>query len=89
MAKQLSPLRLPVRTESGKALGHVVDITVDPATHSVIAYHVKASRLMPDVVQTPLIIHHTQVVSLDESGIVVDDAVTRESVVSAAPQPSN
>ena len=88
MEKRFSPLRLPVKTESGKALGHVVDVSVDPATHSVVAYHVKASRMMPDLVQSPLIIHHTQVVSLDETGMVVDDAVTRDMVPSAVPEPT-
>ena len=89
MEKQFSPLRLPVRTESGKALGHVVDISVDPSTHSVISYHVKTSRMLPDMVQSPLIIHHTQVVSLDEKEMVVDDAVTRDTVAGAVPMPSN
>lgn len=89
MEKPLSPLKLPVRTESGKSLGHVVDVTVDPATHGVINYHVKTSRLVPKVVQSPLIIHHTQVVSFDENGLVVEDAVTRAPVGSAVPELSN
>ena len=89
MEKHLSPLRLPVKTESGRALGHVVDVTVDPATHSVTAYHVKISRLVPNVVQSPLIIHYTQVVSFDKNGMIVDDAVTRAGAGSAVPEPSN
>jgi uncharacterized protein YrrD len=88
MENQFSPLRLPVKTESGKSLGHVVDITVDPSTHSVIAYHVKSSRLMPNMVESPLIIHHTQVISFDEKEMVVDDAVTRETATNAMPEPT-
>ncbi|MBI5466895.1 MAG: PRC-barrel domain-containing protein, partial [Candidatus Kerfeldbacteria bacterium] len=56
MADPLSPLRLPVRTESGQALGTVVDVTIEPDTQSVVAYHVKPNRLVPDLVWSPLII---------------------------------
>ena len=85
MAKQFSPLRLPVRTESGQQLGHVVDIEIDPETHAVLAYHVKVNRLMPDLVSTPLIIAPTQIVSLNEREMIVDDAASGQR--SPAPQP--
>ncbi|MEK7537492.1 MAG: PRC-barrel domain-containing protein [Patescibacteria group bacterium] len=84
----LSPLRLPVRTESGHALGSVVDVTIDPDTQTVIVYHVKPNRLVPDVVWSPLLIHRSQVVELSAAGLIVDDAVSRSASRAPAPQPS-
>lgn len=78
MARPRSPLRLPVRTASGQRLGTVVDVLVDPDTHTIAAYHVKASRMMPDAVQSPLIIHPTQVVDITDKEMVVDDAAIDE-----------
>ncbi|MBI3572679.1 MAG: PRC-barrel domain-containing protein [Candidatus Kerfeldbacteria bacterium] len=86
MNNQLSPLRLPVRTESGRALGNVVDVILEPDTQSVLAYHVKPSRLVPDVVRSPLVIHRSQVVQLNETEMVVDDAVLRAPEQTIAPQ---
>ena len=71
---RLSPLRLPVRTVSGKNLGSVVDLEIDPSTHGVVAYHVKPNRLVPDMVSSALIIHTSQVVEITAEGMIVDDA---------------
>ncbi len=82
-----SPLRLPVRTESGQPLGTVVDVTIEPDTQSVVNYHVKPNRLVPDLVWSPLIIHRSQVVELSDRELVVEDAVTRAKTPTAVPQP--
>lgn len=82
-----SPLRLPVRTESGQALGSVVDITIDLEQQIVMYYHVKPSRLVPDIVSSPLLIHRHQVIRIDVNEIIVDDAVVRQQKPSRAPQP--
>ncbi len=84
----LSPLRLPVKTESGHKLGTVVDVIIDPQTQGVTAYHVKPSRLVPDAVQSPLIIHHSQVIEINEQAMIVDDAATRQAQASPAPLPT-
>lgn len=89
MTNGLSPLRLPVHTESGHFLGSVVDVSIDPGSHLVTVFHVKPSRLVPDVVWSPLLIHRDQVISLDEKGLVVEDAVTRSKQASASPLPTN
>lgn len=81
-----SPLRLPVHTVSGQALGSVVDVTIDPDTQSVIQYHVKPSRLVPDAMWSPLLIHHSQVVSISADGMVVDDASIQRRQNSPLPQ---
>ncbi len=83
-----SPLRLPVRTAAGQKLGHVVDVTIDPQTQSIVAYHVKPSRLVPDMVQSPLLIHHSQVISITEQEIVVDDALSKQRGTAPAPLPT-
>ena len=86
MPSRFSPLRVSVRTESGQALGHVVDVEIDPETHAVVAYHVKGSRLMPDLVSAPLVIAPAQIVSLNEHEMIVEDATDRKQA--PAPQPS-
>ncbi len=86
MAQPLSPLRRGVRTASGRFLGYVVDVEVDPATHQITTYHVKPSRLLPDLVRSPLLIRASQVIEITTAGLVVDDgAVTEPGTV---PQPS-
>jgi len=81
----LNPLRLPVRTQTGKSLGHVVDLEIDPDSQVVMTYHVKPSRLVPDMVQSPLLIRRSQVIEITEHGLIVDDAVGREDQVAPAP----
>ncbi len=85
MAQPLNPLHLPVRTESGRALGLVVDVVIEPDTQSVVAYHVKPSRLLPDIVVSPLIINRLQVISISPEAMIVDDAVIKSSQGAAAP----
>lgn len=89
MTNHISPLRLPVRTESGQLLGSVVDVSVDPDSQSVLRYHVKPNRLVPDVVWSPLLIHRHQVVSISAQGMVVDDAVLREKQTASSPLTAN
>lgn len=83
-----SPLRLPVRTESGQSLGSVVDISIDLDTQVVLVYHVKPNRLVPDMVISPLLIHRDQVVSISAEQMVVDDSVATKKQPSVVPQPS-
>ena len=89
MTSQLSPLRLPVHTESGQALGTVVDVSIDPDSHLVTTYHVKPNRLVPDMMWSPLLIHRNQVVSVSSKGVVVDDAILRDKRTAASPLAAN
>lgn len=88
MTSGLSPLRLPVRTKSGQRLGTVVDVTIDPNTHSIINYYVKPNRLVPDMVWSPLIINQSQIIELNSKEVVVDDAVARTGRREPNPQPT-
>lgn len=85
MISNISPLRLPVRTESGQPLGSVVDVSIDSETQAVRHYHVKPNRLVPDMVWSPLLVHRDQVVSITSQGMVVDDAVMRNKKTVTAP----
>ncbi len=88
MTNGLSPLRLPVHTESGQSLGSVVDVSIHPDTQTIITYHVKPNRLVPDMVWSPLIIHREQIIQITDKGIVVDDAVSRTKQAAIEPQPT-
>ena len=85
MAQRLNPLHLPVRTESGRALGQIVDIVIEPDTQSIVAYHVKPNRLLPDIVVSPLIINRSQVISIGPEAMIVDDATVQVPQGSTAP----
>lgn len=86
MSQPLNPLHLPVRTESRRSLGVVVEIVVEPDTQSIIAYHVKPSRLLPDAVVAPLIINRAQVVEMSSEALIVDDAVIKKNSTTPVPQ---
>lgn len=86
MSQPLNPLHLPVRTESGRSLGVVVEIVVEPDTQSIVAYHVKPSRLLPDAVVAPLIINRAQVVQMSPEALIVDDAVMKKNSTAPVPQ---
>ncbi len=86
MSQPLNPLHLPVRTESGRSLGIVVDLVVEPDTQSIVAYHVKPSRLLPDAVVAPLIIGRAQVIQLSTEVLIVDDAVMKKNSPAPIPQ---
>jgi uncharacterized protein YrrD len=85
---QLSPLHYHVRTESGQPLGQVVNIVIEPDTQSIVAYHVKHNRLLPDMVNSPLVIHRSQVIMFTQNEMIVDNGVIRGVQPIAAPQPT-
>lgn len=80
-----SPLRLNVRTASGQPLGIVVDISIDPDSQTIVQYHVKPNRLVPDAVRAPLLIHRSQVQEITATELIVDDAVTKSSAPTYQP----
>lgn len=86
MAPTLSPLHLKVRTAAGQHLGQVVDLEIDPATQQVRCFHVKLSRLIPALVQSPLLIQSSQVIEITDTEIVVDNNTAAEP--GAVPEPS-
>lgn len=60
-------------TQSGDHLGKVADFEIDPTTHSIIRYHVKGGDIIRGILQRELIISSTQVISITEEKMIVED----------------
>lgn len=71
-------LNLPVLTQSGKELGKISGFDVDPESQTVIRYYVKSSRFIAELFSRELIVAATQVVSLTEEKMVVEDLDLKE-----------
>ncbi len=82
--EKTSALHLDVRTESGQHLGVVVDVQILVESQTIHAYVVRAHRLLPAAVNQELIIHRTQVVGIDDRGLIVEDATTTATAASPA-----
>lgn len=79
---------LGVETKSGQHLGRVQNFSLDPMTQAVTDYTVKSDRLLGELFAKELIIGASQVVSLTEEKMVVDDLVLKEGVPNAVPSSS-
>jgi sporulation protein YlmC with PRC-barrel domain len=67
---------LPAYTESGEYLGRVVDFELEPATHAIVRYHVRSRDSIKDLLKArELVVASTQVISLSNEKMVVDDGV--------------
>ncbi len=60
---------LPVVTKSGTPVGKISDLTIDSETEMIVCLHVKRSRLSKEL----LLVHRSQVLSITEKQVVVDD----------------
>jgi len=77
-------LKLPVSTESGKQLGHVVDIELEGQELRLEKIYVRTIGI-PGLFQNALIIHRTQIRSIEEDRIIVEDSVGKAAVEQPAP----
>lgn len=76
--------KLPVITVSGKKLGRVNEIFIDPESQGIIQYQVTPRRLLS--LDLPLLIHRSQVVSLTSERLLVEDnAVKAKNAARVAP----
>lgn len=64
----------PVVTVSGRPVGRVVDVELDPDTLRVAAFRVRPKTALPGLLGGELIIAERQVVRLTREALVVDDA---------------
>jgi sporulation protein YlmC with PRC-barrel domain len=62
---------LSVVTETGDPIGKVAGMVIDVDSHSVIQYKVSRSRLLSALLPEEMLVHHNQVVSVDEEKMVV------------------
>lgn len=76
MKLTFSQLRnLPVETQSGQALGRVVDVEVDPSQQEIRTYHVRSRTVIPGLFEQNLLIDRGQVVRLTPTKLIVEDSV--------------
>jgi len=68
-------LNLSVYTQSGYFLGEVDDVEVEIDGQMIINYHVSSARLLKNIWGKSLIIHRSQILSIDSEKIVVEDNV--------------
>ena len=84
MPNQVSPLHLLVETESGQQLGHVIDIELDPDSQKILAYIVKTKSLLSRMTRSALIIAPSQVISISEEKMVVENSLITNQATSFA-----
>lgn len=75
--KQL--LQLPVETRSGQSIGRVVDLEFDAAEQRIWRYHVSQGSVF---FKNKLLISPSQVISLSEQKMVVEDGVVKGTLLS-------
>ena len=62
---------LPVVTREGDRIGKLSALVVDTESHAVVQYVVVRSRLLPALLPQELLVHPSQVISIDEDKMVV------------------
>ncbi|MBN1584760.1 PRC-barrel domain-containing protein [Candidatus Uhrbacteria bacterium] len=68
--------KLAVVTETGDPIGRVRGMVIDTDSHQVIQYLVTRNRSLPSLLPGDLLIHFSQVVSMDDRRMVVRGTVT-------------
>jgi sporulation protein YlmC with PRC-barrel domain len=70
-------LHMPVYTSMGQYLGKVVDVLLDTDDQRIIEIQVRTKGIA-GLVQDKLIIHRSQIVSMKEDKITVEDAAAKQ-----------
>ncbi|MFA6392071.1 MAG: PRC-barrel domain-containing protein [Patescibacteria group bacterium] len=71
-------LHLPVFTESGEELGKISELIINIETHGVDQYIVRGSNLIEEFFSKDLIVNRTQVISIDQNRMTVDDSISKD-----------
>jgi sporulation protein YlmC with PRC-barrel domain len=80
-----SLINLPVFSQSGDSLGKITGFEIDPDSQSILRYYVKPHKLIKALLSKQLIIHRSQVISIDEKKMIVEDAVGKEKIKEERP----
>lgn len=80
-------LGLIVETQSGQRLGKVRDFEIDPTTQAVMRYTVRGDKLLQELFGRELVIQASQVISLTETLMTVDDLTIKNTEPVVAPSP--
>jgi len=70
-------INLPVYTEGGRNLGRVISIDIDIDSNTITHYHVRTG-LIKGFWHQELLIHKSQVVSINQEKMVVEDNVSKQ-----------
>lgn len=80
---------IPVITRSGQKVGKLSAYVIDAEHHEVAQYVVTRSSLLARILPDELLVHRSQVVSLDAEMMVIEDAVVTEKAAERAmPHPT-
>lgn len=71
-------INLPVFTQSGQKLGQISEVEIDPMTGQILKYFIKSNNLIKKFLEKELIINRSQVISLSQEKMVVEDSVIKE-----------
>ncbi len=66
-------INLPVFTESGEAIGHLVDFNIETESQSIIDYLVRPHNLISGLLNNELVINRGQIVDIQKNKIIVSD----------------
>ncbi|MBU4421598.1 PRC-barrel domain-containing protein [Candidatus Parcubacteria bacterium] len=69
---------LKVETKSGRHLGHLRDLDLDTETFEIVKIYVRPSGIVKGLVAGDLIISKSNVISISEEKIIVDDLAEKE-----------
>lgn len=69
---------VPVITKSGEKVGKLAAFVIDAEHHEVAQYVVARSSLLSSIMPDELLVHPSQVISLDAEMMVVEDAAVAE-----------
>ena len=78
-------INLPVFTQSNQLLGKISDFEIDPDSQSILRYYIKSHKLIKALLSKQLVVHRSQVISIDKEKMVVEDAVGHEKVKAEEP----
>jgi len=83
--KQLK--NLPVYTKNKDFLGKIKDVEINCENHSISRYIIKNSDVVKRIAGEEIIISPSQIVSLDDKKMVVEDNFVSESNLAKEPAP--
>ncbi len=70
---------LPVYTKNNDFLGKIKDLEINSDTQNVSKYIIKSSQITKRLVGKELIINPSQVISIDNQKMIVEDETVRDS----------
>ena len=69
---------LPVMTKNGRPLGKIKEIEIDAETQNISRYFITSNQMVKRLANKELIIAASQVLSIDNEKMVVEDNLIKE-----------